>query len=145
MAADGNTRAHPVRRTAWVRPVALVIAVVYLVLGIAGFFVPSGGGIGDDPNRTLWIFSVSSLQNVVHVVIGVLGLLAARSISGSRFYGWGLFAALAGFTAYGIAAAATGGSGDLVNTNWANNVLHGVTAVIALMMALFPPRIHRDQ
>ncbi|WP_158890445.1 DUF4383 domain-containing protein [Amycolatopsis anabasis] len=132
------------RRMLFARGLALLLGLIYLALGVAGFFFAEGEQVttnpGDvqhpvrNPENMLWIFAVSPLLNVVHTAVGVLGLVASLHGSGTRIYGWVLFAGFAGLTAYGILAAATGTSADPVNLNWADVWLHGLTALAGLCM-----------
>jgi hypothetical protein len=71
----------------------LVLAVVFLTVGILGF-IPgitthysdlSFGG-SDSGAKLFGLFQVSILHNIVHLLFGVAGLLAARSFDGSRIY-----------------------------------------------------------
>ncbi|MEV6898677.1 DUF4383 domain-containing protein [Amycolatopsis sp. NPDC051372] len=121
----------------WPRLVVLVVAVVYLVLGVAGFFVPETAHVGHAPSRTVWIFGSSTVLNIVHTAVGLLGLLAARKPSGAVGYCWFVFVAFAGLTAFGILSATFGTvDDDPVNLNGADNWLHGLTSLVALAVAL---------
>ncbi|MEU4673425.1 DUF4383 domain-containing protein [Amycolatopsis sp. NPDC023774] len=126
------------------RLVVDVLAVVYLALGVAGFFVPETGHVGHDTTRTVWLFSSSTVLNIVHTAVGVLGLLAARKLAGAIGYCWFVFVAFTGLTAYGILATAFSSvKEDPVNVNWADNWLHGLTALVALAVALTGSRTTR--
>ncbi|WP_051165838.1 DUF4383 domain-containing protein [Amycolatopsis orientalis] len=121
----------------WARPVVAVLGLIYLVLGVAGFFVPETAHGGHDTTRVVWLFSSSTVLNIVHTALGLLGLLAARKLSGAVAYCWVLFVAFTGLTAYGILATAfSTAREDPVNLNWADNWLHGLTALVALVVAL---------
>jgi hypothetical protein len=76
---------------------ALVIGIVYLLVGIVGFipgFVVAEdyGNVVIDASegRLLGIFPVNVLHHVVHLLVGVLGLAASRSFEGSRAFARGL-------------------------------------------------------
>jgi hypothetical protein len=125
------------------RLLALLIGLVYLVLGVLGFFAAEPTHMGHDATNAVWIFSTSALLNIVHTAVGVLGIVASTKASGAQFYGWGLFVAFTGFTVYGIFAAATSSAGDLVNINWADNWLHGITAVLGLVMGFLQSKQQR--
>jgi hypothetical protein len=71
------------------RTFAMVLGVVFVVVGVLGF-VPGVTHMhhGDDPNLTvegpghghlLGLFHVNVLHNLVHIVFGVLGILMARA------------------------------------------------------------------
>lgn len=114
---------------AWLRPAVAVLGLLYLALGIAGFLTPGTAAV-------VGIFGVTALLNLVHAVVGVLGLLAATRRTGSIIYCWVLFTGFAGMTAYGVLAAAFGNPEDPININWADNVLHGLTAVAGLVLGI---------
>ncbi len=76
-----------------VRKVALVVAVVFLAVGVLGF-IP---GITTDYDSMtfagheseamlLGVFKVSVLHNIVHLLFGVVGLALARSAAGARAF-----------------------------------------------------------
>ncbi|QRP49553.1 DUF4383 domain-containing protein [Amycolatopsis sp. FDAARGOS 1241] len=126
----------------WPRLIVGVVALVYLVLGITGFFVPETAHLGHDTTRTVWLFSTSTVLNIVHTAVGLLGLLAARKLSGTIGYCWFVFVAFAGLTAYGILSATFSTvDEDPVNINWADNWLHGLTALVALAVVLAGGRV----
>ncbi|SFB06074.1 protein of unknown function [Amycolatopsis marina] len=122
------------------RLIALVIGLVYLTLGLLGFFVAEPTHMGHDPGNAVWIFSTSALLNIVHTAVGALGIAAATKTAGAQFYGWALFVGFTGFTIYGVFAAAAGSPGDHVNIDWANNWLHGGTAVLGLVLGFLQPK-----
>ena len=122
------------------RLIAAVIGLVYLALGVAGFFTPGTAATGHDTGRTVWLFSASGVLNIVHTVIGVLGLLAATKLPGALAYCWTLFVGFTGLTAYGVLATAFEPREDPINVNWADNWLHGLTALLALATAVATTR-----
>ncbi|RZQ63804.1 DUF4383 domain-containing protein [Amycolatopsis suaedae] len=120
---------------------AIGIGVVYLALGLAGFFLAEDG-VGPDPTTTVLGFGVSTMLNVVHVVVGALGIVASRRGTAARFYGWALFVVMIALTVYGILNAASQTTANMLNLNWPDNWLHGVTAVLGLLMG-FASRLRR--
>jgi hypothetical protein len=120
----------------FLRPSAAVIGLIYVALGVIGFLTPETATSGHDTSRAVWIFSTSSVLNLVHVVVGVLGLLAATRQPGALIYSMVLFVGFTGLTAYGVLATAFGNPEDPVNVNWADDVLHGLTAVAGLALAI---------
>ncbi|KZB79324.1 DUF4383 domain-containing protein [Amycolatopsis regifaucium] len=126
------------------RPVVLVIALVHLALGLLGFFfLPEANPAGEN---TLWIFSATGMLNVIRTVVGVLGVAAVLKPSAILAYSWIVFVAFAGLTAFGVLSAATTLAGDAVNVGWADNVLHALTSLTALAVALLTTRrARRDQ
>ena len=72
-----------------VQRAAQIFGIVFLLVGIAGFFV-TGMSMEADPAeapRLLGLFPVNVLHNVVHLLFGVWGLAASRTFEGSRTYG----------------------------------------------------------
>ncbi|MET9000405.1 DUF4383 domain-containing protein [Amycolatopsis sp. NPDC004169] len=139
--AEFRPSAEPRTRAAsWLRPVVAVIGLLYLALGIAGFLTPETAAVGHETSRAVWIFSVTPLLNLVHTAVGVLGLLAATRRTGAIIYCWVLFVGFTGMTAYGILATAFVNPEDPINLNWADNWLHGLTAVAALVLGIVAAR-----
>ena len=76
-----------------VQKAALVVGIVFLLVGIAGF-IPGVTSNYDDMEfaghesgaELLGIFQVSVLHNLVHVLFGVLGIAAARRWQAARLY-----------------------------------------------------------
>lgn len=83
----------PSRSRTAVQKAALIVGVVFLLVGILGF-IPgittnydslSGAGHHSEA-KLLGIFQVSYLHNAVHLLFGIAGLVMARSISAARSY-----------------------------------------------------------
>ncbi len=139
--AETRSRTGPV----WLRPAVAVLGLLYLALGIAGFLTPETAAVGHETSRAVWIFSTTTLLNLVHAAVGVLGLIAATRRTGSIIYCWVLFVGFAGMTAYGVLATAFSTPEDPINVNWADNVLHGLTAVAGLVLGIFGARASARQ
>lgn len=80
---------------------ALVLGIVYLLVGIAGFFMGVPFLEGNDGDKLL-IFHINQLHNIIHVVLGAGWIWASRTAANSRqvnlIYGLTLLAvAVAGF------------------------------------------------
>ena len=139
MASTGNTGARP--GMAWPQTLALAFGVVYLLVGIVGFFITGFDGFvsnstADGNTDTLLFFMINPLHNVVHIVIGLAGIALSRTLAGARTYGWLLAVGYGAAFVYGLIAA--GKDWDFLNINAADNVLHIATAVIGLVIALGP-------
>ncbi|KFU75932.1 protein of unknown function [Amycolatopsis lurida] len=123
------------------RPVVLIVALVHLVLGVLGFFfLPEANQAGEN---TLWIFSATGMLDVIRTVLGVLGLVAVIKPSAIPAYCWMAFVAFAGLTAFGVLSAGTDLSGDAVNLNWADNTLHALSSLAALLVGIAATRVSR--
>ena len=92
-----------------VRSFALIIGIVYLLVGIMGFipsFVspPNGPDLAVDANhgRLLGLFPINLTHNIVHLAIGLWGLASYRSFSGSVGFARGLAVLYAGLAVMGL-------------------------------------------
>ena len=120
----------------------MVVGVVFLVVGIAGF-IP---GVTTDYEELtfaghhsgamlLGVFAVSVLHNIVHLLFGIAGILLARSAPAARTYlivGAVIYAAL---WLYGLIID-RGSSMNVVPVNDADNWLHLILALSMLALGL---------
>ena len=60
--------------------VAQIFGVVFLLVGIVGFF---SGSMSMEPGMMLGLFPVNVLHNCVHLAFGAWGLLASRTPAGA--------------------------------------------------------------
>jgi uncharacterized membrane protein YuzA (DUF378 family) len=127
---DATTR-HPAQL------LALAIGVVYTLVGIAGFFVTGFDNFAAETDKTLLGFEVNPLHNIVHLVIGLAGLALWRRLDTARTYGWLLAAGYGLAFIYGLFAA---GNRDInfLSLNGADNILHLVSALAGVAIALWP-------
>lgn len=87
------------------RLVALVLGIIFLTIGIAGFLpqfmaFPSSAPVTDvyiprltSPDgygQLFGLFPTNYVHNAVHIVVGLLGIAAATSFSGALIYNQGL-------------------------------------------------------
>lgn len=91
--AQGPTQGSVAPRRTAIQSAALVVGIVFLVVGIAGFIPGLTSDYADlgmaghhSSAMLLGLFQVSVLHNVVHLLFGVAGILAARRWSASRSY-----------------------------------------------------------
>jgi hypothetical protein len=113
-----------------IQSVALLVGVVFLVVGILGF-IPGITTNYDDLKfaghnsdaQLLGIFDASILHNIVHLLFGVAGIGLARTIDGARTYliGGGLVYLV--LFVYGAIWHGEKGS-NWIPVNWADNILH---------------------
>jgi ABC-type transport system involved in multi-copper enzyme maturation permease subunit len=127
---DATTR-HPAQL------LALAIGVVYTLVGIAGFFVTGFENFAAETDKTLLGFEVNPLYNIVHLAIGLAGLALWRRLDTARTYGWLLAAGYGLAFIYGLFAA---GNRDInfLSLNGADNILHLVSALAGVAIALWP-------
>ncbi|GAB3587948.1 hypothetical protein GCM10027445_68610 [Amycolatopsis endophytica] len=112
---------------------ALLVGVVFLVLGIGGF-ATSGEFLG---------FHTGTLLNVLRTAVGLLALVAVWKGPSARILGLVVFFGLLGITVWGVLSAGTGNPEDvrrIFDPHWADNALHGVLAVLGLVIFLLPAR-----
>jgi arginine exporter protein ArgO len=126
-----------------VQKAALIVGIVFLVVGLAGFIpglttnfetMQFAGHMSEA--MLLGIFQVSILHNIVHLLFGIVGVALARSFSGSRNYliwGGAIYAVL---WIYGLFV---GGDhpANFVPLNNADNWLHLVLAVGMILLGVF--------
>jgi hypothetical protein len=126
-------------RASVVRGLTAATGVLFLAVGIAGFFVTGFDNFAEHTDETLLGFSVNPLHNLVHVVAGIAGLVMARTLSSARAFGW-LVVVLYGLTfVYGLVVADRQ-DGNVLSLNEADNWLHLGFVVIGLIIALLPVR-----
>jgi hypothetical protein len=140
--ATSGSRAVDVRRP--VQLAALVVGVVFLLVGVLGFIPGITANFGDltfaghqSQAMLLGLFQVSVLHNIVHLLFGVAGLAMSRTVAGARnflIYGGVVYAVL---WIYGLVIDQTSAA-NFVPVNTADNWLHLLLAVgmIALGVAL---------
>ena len=121
----------------WPQMLALAFGVIYLLVGIIGFFVT---GFEDffahNTEEKLLVFEINGMHNVVHILIGIAGIALSRTLAGARTYGWLLAVGYGAAFVYGLIA--VGRDWDFLNLNWADNVLHLVAALAGLVIARGP-------
>ncbi|HET9139346.1 DUF4383 domain-containing protein [Actinophytocola sp.] len=133
------------------RPVAIIVAAIFLLVGILGF-IPAvttdhAGMTFAGPESTamlLGVFHVSVLHNIVHLLFGIAGLLLARTASGATGFlvGGGVVYLL--LWVYGLIINLDSGA-NFVPVNTADNWLHltlGVVMVAAgVVLRRAPARV----
>ena len=123
-AGNTGTGARP-----WPQLLALVFGAVYLLVGIVGFFVTGFDNFAsNDQHEMLLFFMINPLHNIVHILIGVLGLALSRTLAGAKTFGLLLLVGYGLAFVYGVIA--VGKNWDVLNINWADNVLHLLSAVV---------------
>ena len=113
------------------RIVALVIGVVFLIIGILGLLFDTTGGY-------LLGFQVDLMHNIVHLLTGVLGLWAAFG-GWSRIFNrvFGIIYLLIGIAGLIPALYFGGKLLGMMAVNGADNVLHLVVGIIATLVGFF--------
>ena len=118
------------------RLLATIFGIVYVLVGVAGFFVTSGVGFFDTSGGLLLgIFEVNVFHNVAHVLIGAALLIAG--LSGVRPAKTVNAVIGAAYLLLGIVGLFIVGSAfNILAINGADNVLHFGSAVLLLAVGL---------
>lgn len=118
----------------------LVLGALFLVWGIIGFFFlgdPATDLAGRDTNHGLLGLETNALQNVIHVVLGLVALACTSNETSMRVGGVVLAVAGAALTVAGVVGLATPDA-NVFSQNLAVTIVHGVTALVGLAIALVP-------
>ncbi len=114
-----------------------IFAIVYLAVGFAGYASTKGINLtATVGGRELHWFSVNPLHNITHLAVGSLWLISA-------FAGPGISRAVnlmigSVYTLLAIVGPAVSGSGaNILGLNLADDLLHLVTGLTALTVALY--------
>lgn len=113
---------------------ARVFGAIYVLVGILGFIPAVGGSTSQTGNELLGIFGINLLHNVVHIAVGAAFLVGSSSDSAARSISIAigvvyLLVAVLGFMNLDFMV-------DLLAVNTADNLLHIVTAALALYFGL---------
>jgi hypothetical protein len=128
---------------------ALVVGVVFLLVGVLGFIPGITTNFGSmafaghqSEAMLLGVFQVSVLHNIVHLLFGVAGLAMARTVAGARnflIYGGVVYAVL---WLYGLLIDQSSAA-NFVPVNTADNWLHFVLAVGMIALGFLVGRERR--
>ena len=121
--------------------VAAVFGAIYVLVGIAGFFVSDTFAAAEDDQ--LLGFQVNHLHNIVHLLIGVALLAASRRYTTARSANLAIGAV---YLLLGVLGPVITGNEDLnvIALNTADNWLHVVSGVLLLAVALLADKGVRD-
>jgi hypothetical protein len=136
MTTHQSTGTHPAQLT------AMVVAVVFLLVGIAGFIpglTTEYDGMTfaghESMAMLLGVFHVSVLHNIVHLLFGIVGLVMARTVPGAVAFLIGGGVIYAVLWVYGLVIDQTS-TANFVPLNNADNWLHLVLAVAMIGLGL---------
>jgi len=128
-------------RVGFVKGLAATVGALFLIIGIAGFFVTGFDDFASHTNETLLGFEVNPLHNIVHIVIGIAGLVLARTLQRARIFGWLLVAGYGLTLLYGLVIL-DDPEHNYLSLNQADNWLHLGAVIAGLLIALLPVRRH---
>jgi len=118
-----------------VRRFAQVFGIVYLLVGVVGFFVTGFDNFAGSQGDTLILFDLNPLHNIVHLAVGGLWLYSSRSEETARSVTLLIGAVYAVVGVLGLFVTGDNGA-NILALNQADNLLHLVTAALALYVAL---------
>ena len=110
---------------------ATILGVVYLLVGIVGFFVTGVDGFADtDSQEYLLGFEINPLHNVVHLLVGAALLAGMKDAAKARgvLVLVGVVYALVGVAGFFLVDS----EANILSLNVADNWLHLGTAAVAL-------------
>jgi hypothetical protein len=126
-----------------IQSAALLVGLVFLLVGILGF-IPGITSNYDDLKfaghdsdaQLLGIFDTSILHNIIHLVFGVAGLALARTFVGSRQYLIGGGVIYLAIFLYGAIWGGDEGGANFIPMNWADNILHLVLGGVMVLLGV---------
>lgn len=114
-----------------------VFGAVYLVVGVAGFTVTGGVGFAATQGKALLLFDLNPLHNLVHLAVGALLLLGAL-VGPTAAKGVNILVGVV-YLLVGLAGLfVVGNALNFLAINHADNGLHIVTGLLALVLGLRP-------
>ena len=121
------------------RRFALVVGIIYLVIGIAGFIPGLVQGqdypdlaVDNGSGALLGLFPVNVVHHLVHLLVGVLGIAAYRAFDTARLYARGLAIVYGVLAVMGLISAANLDTMFGLTPLFSHDVwLHAGTAIIA--------------
>lgn len=129
---------------------AQVFGAAYLLVGLTGFVPPlllgslPPGVLGPFDGLQLGVFAVNWFHSLTHALIGIVGLAVYRSFSASRSYALALGVAYMALFLLGVFSRDVSTLGGLLPLNGADDVLHLVTSLGALV-AYFTARLPENE
>jgi hypothetical protein len=123
---------------------ALVLGVVLVIAGIAGFFWSAsfalGTSAGVEQDFLLGVLAVNGWHNLVHLVTGLAGLALARSYAGARIYALTLGVVYLLIALLGFIAESNDALLGLIAINVEDNILHVLIGVAGAAAGLATPQ-----
>jgi hypothetical protein len=125
------------------RLLGLVLGVVYLLIGILGFFLTSETGFAATSGpKVIDLFQVNPLHNLVHLAVGiVLVVTALVGIRSARIANMTLGAIFLLVGVVGLLLASPDNALNILAINGADNVLNFATAVVLLCVGFGADRV----
>ena len=120
------------------RLVGAVFGIVYLLVGVAGFFVTTSVAFAGTAGKPLVVFDVNPLHNIVHLLVGAALLIGSRTVGSAK----AVNSTVGGvYLLVGIVGLfLVGSSANILALNGADNVLHFASAILLLGVGLSADR-----
>ena len=120
------------------RLLGVVFGVVYLLIGILGFFITSSTGfVSTSGPKLIGLFEINPLHNVAHLIIGaallIAGLSGVRAAKGLNTTIGAVYLLLG---VVGLFIAGGNNPLNILALNGADNVLHFASAVVLLAVGI---------
>ncbi|MDQ1531213.1 MAG: hypothetical protein QOE37_1318 [Microbacteriaceae bacterium] len=150
MSTAARTGTGPTLTSSPNRIVATIFGIVYLLVGLIGFFWTTGvpfAGPGDGShNLILGLFEVNPLHNIAHLLIGAALLIAGTSnVSAAKATNTTIGAVYLLLGIFGFFLAASPRAGlNFLSLNLPDHFLHLATAIILLAVGLGADRVVRS-
>lgn len=130
------------KETAPVQDGAIIVALLFLLVGVLGFLPGITTGYGEmqfsgheSGAELLGIFQVSVLHNIVHLVFGLAGMFLSWFAVGARWFLLGGGVVYLVLAVYGFVVPASGAA-NFVPVNTADNWLHVALGVVMVVLGL---------
>ncbi|WP_426593042.1 DUF4383 domain-containing protein [Cellulomonas sp. McL0617] len=120
------------------RLIGAIFGIVYLLVGVAGFFVTTNVAFAATAGKPLVVFDVNPLHNIVHLLVGaalLIGSFTVRSAKAVNATVGGVYL-LVGIVGLFL----VGSSANILALNGADNVLHFASAILLLGVGLSADR-----
>ncbi|MBC7542922.1 MAG: DUF4383 domain-containing protein [Candidatus Sericytochromatia bacterium] len=139
-------RAEPERRNI-LQQGAMVLGVINLIVGIAGFLSPlvvggDPGLINTSPGLLFGLFGINGLHASVHLLVGIIGIVMARTATNARAFLWGIGIVFALLALVDLMAGRSGMHALMgMTVNAADVWLHAVLAAAAFLVLYMGDRM----
>jgi hypothetical protein len=120
------------------RLIGAIFGIVYLLVGVAGFFVTTNVSFAATAGEPLVVFDVNPLHNIVHLLVGAALLVGSRTVRSAK----AVNSTVGGvYLLVGIVGLfLVGSSANILALNGADNVLHFASAILLLGVGLSADR-----
>lgn len=118
---------------------AVLFGIVYLLVGFVGFFVTGDVGFTAETGDDRLVLELNPLHNIVHLAIGAFWLVGAFAGAGAAKSVNMLIGVV--LLVVGVVGFFVSGGTDILALNAVDNLVHIVTAALALAIAMRKPAV----